>query len=51
MFLPNGRIKFESGLNKNSKSPAFGSVVFKIQDFNELSFFDLDCENMQLSLF
>lgn len=27
IFLPNGRIKFESGLGKKSSSPAFGSVV------------------------
>lgn len=32
VFLPDGRIKFESGLGKVSKSPAFGSVVIKIQD-------------------
>lgn len=32
LYLPNGRIKFESGLGKNSKSPAFGSVVFRILD-------------------
>ena len=30
IFLPNGRIKFESGLGKPSKSPAFGSVVIKL---------------------
>ena len=27
IFLPNGRVKFESGLGKKSSSPAFGSVV------------------------
>jgi len=32
IFLPDGRIKFESGLGKVSRSPAFGSVVIKIQD-------------------
>jgi phage N-6-adenine-methyltransferase len=32
LFIPNGRIAFESGLGKSSKSPAFGSVVMKIQD-------------------
>lgn len=32
IFLPDGRIKFESGLGKESRSPAFGSVVIKIQD-------------------
>lgn len=31
IFLPDGRIKFESGLSKESRSPAFGSVVIKIQ--------------------
>lgn len=32
IFLPNGRIKFESGLGKPSRSPAFGSVVIKLDD-------------------
>lgn len=32
VYLPNGRIKFESGLGKDTRSPAFGSVVIKIQD-------------------
>ena len=32
IFIPNGRINFESGLGKKGKSPAFGSVVMKIQD-------------------
>lgn len=27
IFIPNGRINFESGLGKKGKSPAFGSVV------------------------
>lgn len=30
IYLPNGRIKFQSGLGKKSSSPAFGSVVYKI---------------------
>lgn len=30
MYLPNGRIKFQSGLGKKSSSPAFGSVVIQI---------------------
>lgn len=30
IYLPNGRIKFESGLGKKSSSPAFGSVVIRI---------------------
>lgn len=32
LFVPNSRINFESGLGKKGKSPAFGSVVMKIQD-------------------
>jgi len=35
-FVPNGRINFESGLGKKGKSPAFGSVVMKIQDTFEI---------------
>jgi phage N-6-adenine-methyltransferase len=31
LFVPNGRINFESGLGKKGKSPAFGSVVMKLQ--------------------
>ena len=36
IFVPNGRINFESGLGKKGKSPAFGSVVMKIQDSWEI---------------
>ena len=32
IYMPNGRINFESGLGKKGKSPAFGSVVIKIAD-------------------
>lgn len=32
LYIPNGRINFESGLGKKGKSPAFGSVVMKLQD-------------------
>lgn len=32
LYIPNGRINFQSGLGKKGKSPAFGSVVMKIQD-------------------
>ena len=37
LFIPNGRINFESGLGKKGKSPAFGSVVMKIQDKWEIT--------------
>lgn len=36
LFIPNGRINFESGLGKKGKSPAFGSVVMKLQDTFEI---------------
>lgn len=36
IFIPNGRINFESGLGKKGKSPAFGSVVMKLQDTWEI---------------
>jgi len=36
LFIPNGRINFQSGLGKKGKSPAFGSVVMKIQDYWEV---------------
>jgi phage N-6-adenine-methyltransferase len=36
LFIPNGRINFESGLGKKGKSPAFGSIVMKIQDTWEI---------------
>lgn len=36
IFVPNGRINFESGLGKKGKSPAFGSVVMKLQDTFEI---------------
>lgn len=41
IFIPNGRIKFESGLGKKSSSPAFGSVVMKLQDKWEIELIDL----------
>jgi len=42
LFVPNGRVKFESGVGLNERSPAFGSVILKIQDYNELEFIDID---------
>lgn len=40
LFIPNGRINFESGLGKKGKSPAFGSIVIKIQDTFEIEFIE-----------
>lgn len=42
IYLPNGRIKFQPGLKGRTKSPAFGSVVFKIQDKWELELLNLE---------
>jgi len=36
IYIPNGRINFESGLGKKGKSPAFGSIVIKLQDKFEI---------------
>lgn len=41
IYIPNGRINFESGLGKKGKSPAFGSVVMKIQDTWEVEMIDI----------
>lgn len=38
VYVPNGRINFESGLGKKGRSPTFGSVVFKIGDTNEIEY-------------
>jgi phage N-6-adenine-methyltransferase len=40
IFIPNGRINFESGQGKKGKSAAFGSVVIKLQDSWEIKFID-----------
>lgn len=40
IYIPNGRINFESGLGKQGKSPAFGSVVMKLQDNWEVQLID-----------
>ncbi len=38
VYVPNGRINFESGIGKTGRSPAFGSVVFKIGDTYEIEY-------------
>lgn len=40
LFIPNGRINFQSGLGKKGKSPAFGSIVLKIQDDWQVEFIE-----------
>ena len=36
IYVPNGRIKFESGLGKKANSPAFGSCVMKLMDVSTI---------------
>ena len=40
LYIPNGRINYESGLGKRGKSPAFGSIVIKLQDTWEVKLID-----------
>ena len=44
LFIPKGRINFESGLGKTGKSPAFGSVVIKLADKDTVEYIDLKTE-------
>jgi len=46
LFIPNGRICFESGLGKKGKSPAFGSVVMKLQDTWEVVFIEKNSDHL-----
>ncbi len=41
LFIPNGRINFESGLGKKGKSPAFGSIVMKIDNNWSIELIDI----------
>lgn len=41
IYLPQGRIKFQSGLGKKSTSPAFGSVIIKLQDYMEIELINI----------
>ena len=45
VFVPNGRIKFQSGVGLNEKSPAFGSVVVMPSDRCGLFLVDFESEN------
>jgi len=45
IFIPNGRINFESGLGKKGRSPAFGSVIMKIQNNWEIVLIDKNPQN------
>lgn len=41
LFIPAGRINFESGLGKKGKCPAFGSVIIKLDEANSIEYIDL----------
>lgn len=41
IFIPNGRINFESGLGKKGKSVAFGSVIMKLSKEWKIKFIDI----------
>ena len=52
IYIPSGRIPFQSGLGKQGKSPAFGSVILLIQDRWEIELIDIEeFGNKQISLF
>lgn len=52
IYIPSGRINFESGLGKRASGSAFGSVILKVQDKWEVELIDLEeLQNGQLSLF
>lgn len=49
LFIPKGRINFESGLGKQGKSPAFGSVIIKLADENSVEYIDLKAEKPEIT--
>ena len=42
LYIPSGRINFQSGIGKQGKSPAFGSIVLKVQDTWEVELISID---------
>lgn len=42
LFIPKGRIKFESGLGRNTRTPAFGSVILKLSEENSIEYINLE---------
>ena len=40
VFIPKGRINFESGAGKKGKSPVFGSVILKLEKNNSIEFIE-----------
>jgi len=48
LFIPSGRINFQSGIGKQGKSPAFGSVVLRLQDTNEVEYITFNKQGVLL---
>ena len=49
-YIPNGRLKFESGNNRTLKSPAFGTLVYKIGEGPDWIFKKLDLDKLDAKL-
>ena len=47
--MSKGDVKFESGLGKQGKSPAFGSVIIKLADENSVEYIDLKAEKPEIT--
>lgn len=45
IYLPNSRIKFQSGIGMDGKSPAFGSIIVVPSDTCALRLVDFESEN------
>jgi len=48
LYIPSGRIKFESGLGKQPTSPAFGSVIFKFGESNSVEYITFNKQGVLL---
>lgn len=42
LYVPSGRIKFESGLGKKGNAPAFGSVILMLDDIDKIRYIDIE---------
>ena len=51
VYIPRGRIQFESGLGKTASGVSFGTVVFKLGDTYELELITFNKENKNEHLF
>lgn len=48
LYIPSGRIKFESGLGKPPTSPAFGSAIFKFGESNSIEYINFSQQEILL---